>query len=133
MQLINVIHQNIMAVDESREELKQWTAEQINWDTADVFEGDGTFEGKLKLEIDEQIEPVKIPKRVPIAIYEPLKKKLADLQRRGLVATVDRSTDWISSMVIVQKPSGELRVCIDPKPLNKALKRNHYPLPTIED
>lgn len=24
-------------------------------------------------------------------------------------------------------------MCLDPKPLNKALKRNHYPLPTIDD
>ena len=25
------------------------------------------------------------------------------------------------------------QLCIDPKPLSQALKRNHYPLPTIED
>ena len=31
------------------------------------------------------------------------------------------------------KPNGKLRVCLGPKPLNKALKRNHYPLPTIDD
>jgi hypothetical protein len=28
-------------------------------------------------------------------------------------------------------PDGRIRLCIDPKPLNKALKRNHYPTPTI--
>ena len=33
--------------------------------------------------------------------------------------------------MVVLKP--KLRVCRDPKPLNKALKRNHYPLPTIDD
>ena len=31
------------------------------------------------------------------------------------------------------KPSGKLRLCIDPKPLNIALKRRHYPLPVVED
>jgi hypothetical protein len=31
------------------------------------------------------------------------------------------------------KRSGKVRLCIDPQPLNKSLKRNHYPLPTIED
>ena len=31
------------------------------------------------------------------------------------------------------KPNGKLRVSLDPKPLKKALKRNHYPLPTIDD
>ena len=36
-------------------------------------------------------------------------------------------------MVAVQKKDGSVRLCIDPKPLNKALKRNHYPHPDIED
>ena len=35
-------------------------------------------------------------------------------------------------MVAVRKP-GKIRLCIDPKDLNKAIKRPHYPLPTIED
>lgn len=34
-------------------------------------------------------------------------------------------------MVIVAKPN-KLRICIDPKDLNKAIKRPHYPMPTIE-
>ena len=35
-------------------------------------------------------------------------------------------------MVVVKKP-GELRVCIDPKPLNTALKREHYQIPVIDN
>ena len=31
------------------------------------------------------------------------------------------------------KSNGKIRLCIDPKPLNQALKRNHYPLPVIDD
>ena len=41
---------------------------------------------------------------------------------------MDTPTDWVSSLVVVKKPNGKLKICIDPKPLNKALKRNHYPL-----
>lgn len=111
MQLINVVHHNIMAMD-TKKESQQWSTEQIKQENGNVFEGDGLLKGKLKLEIDEQVELVKLPKRrVPTALYEPLKKELIDLQKRG-------------SMVVVQKPSGKLRVCIDPKPL-KALKRHH--------
>jgi len=33
----------------------------------------------------------------------------------------------------MKKPNGKLRVCIDPKPLNKALNHSHYPLPVIDD
>ena len=35
--------------------------------------------------------------------------------------------------MIVKKPNGKLRVCIDPKPFNKALKHSHYPLPVFDD
>jgi len=31
------------------------------------------------------------------------------------------------------KNNGKTRLCIDPKPPNQALKRNHYPLPVIDD
>eukprot|EP00118_Oscarella_pearsei_P024025 m.296592 g.296592 ORF g.296592 m.296592 type:complete len:311 (+) comp40764_c1_seq17:319-1251(+) len=36
-------------------------------------------------------------------------------------------------MLVRRKPSGQLRICIDPKPLNKALKRSHYPSPVLDD
>lgn len=36
-------------------------------------------------------------------------------------------------MVVIQKQNGKPRVCIDPNPLNRALKHSHFPLPTIED
>ena len=35
-------------------------------------------------------------------------------------------------MVTVIKPN-KLRICIDPKDLNRAIKRSHYPIPTIEE
>lgn len=41
-------------------------------------------------------------------------------------------TEWISNMVIVRQPE-KLRICIDPKSLNLALKRSHYIMPTLED
>ena len=36
-------------------------------------------------------------------------------------------------MAVVHKPSGKLRICIDPQPLNAALKREHYKLPVFDD
>ena len=36
-------------------------------------------------------------------------------------------------MVVVPKANGQLRICLDPKDLNQALLREHYPLPTVED
>ena len=62
-----------------------------------------------------------------------LEDELDHLEKIGVVSTVKGPTDWGSSLVMVPKPNGKLRVCLDPKPLNKALKQNHYPIPTLED
>ena len=50
----------------------------------------------------------------------------------GILTPVNEPTDWVSSMVTVVKPN-KLRICIDPKDLNRAIKRSHYPMPTIEE
>ena len=55
------------------------------------------------------------------------------LVAKGILVPVEVPTDWVSSMVGPSKRNGKIRLCIDPKPLNKALKRNRYPLPTIDD
>ena len=55
------------------------------------------------------------------------------MEKIGVIKKVDTPTDWVSSLVIVKKPNGKLRICIDPKPLNQALKRSHYPLPVVDD
>ncbi|KAL6490120.1 hypothetical protein MHYP_G00004650 [Metynnis hypsauchen] len=138
MKLIRVQYENILAIDSivKKEESEggQWTLEEIMTEFEDVFTGDGCLQGEYVIEIDKTVEPVKLPKRrVPVAMMKPLKEELADLERRQIIAPVECSTDWISSMVAVQKPSGKLRICIDPKPLNRALKRSHFPLPTIDD
>ena len=125
MELIKVQPQNILQVQENTNTLDKFK---------DVFEGQGTFSSELNLEIDSSIHPVKSPlRRVPIALRKPLKEELIKLESKGIIQKVETPTDWISSLVVVKKPSGKLRLCIDPKPLNKALKRNHYPLPIIED
>ena len=36
-------------------------------------------------------------------------------------------------VVVVKKPNGKPRICIDPRPLNKAMKRSNYHMPTIND
>jgi hypothetical protein len=100
----------------------------------DVFTGEGRFEEKLHLEVNKEIPPTKIPvRKVPIALKKPIKEELDRLVKLDVLTKVEVPTDWISSMVAVQKKDGSVRLCIDPKPLNKALKRNHYPPPDIED
>ena len=103
-------------------------------DFEDIFLGEEKLEGKLHLELDRTVLPVARPvRKVPFAMKEPLKQELNRSVKTGIVIPVDVPTDWISSMVVIKKSNGKIRLFIDPKPLNQALKRNHYPLPVIDD
>ena len=66
-------------------------------------------------------------------MQEKLGKELDTLEQQGIIAKVDVPTDWVSSVVVEQKKNGKLRVCLDPRPLNKALKRARYPMPVVDD
>lgn len=49
--------------------------------------------------------------------------------RHVAIAPVAEPTPWISALLVVTKPNG---ICIDPKPLNKALMRDHYSMSTVD-
>ena len=99
------------------------SAEDIENRFGSVFQGLGHMPGKLHLDIDEsQIPVVMPPRRVPIALKAKLKAELERLADLGVIQKVTGPTDWVSNLVIAEKPDGKLRVCIDPQHLNKALK-----------
>ncbi len=128
--LMTVNSSNIMHINE----LSIKDHDSLVDEFGDVFTGEGKFEGKLHLEIDETVKPVTLPvRKVPLAVKQPLKKEIECLVEKGVLEPVDVPTDWVSSMVVVKKSNGKIRLCIDPKPLNKALKRNLYPLPVIDE
>lgn len=61
------------------------------------------------------------------------KVELQPLERLGAITPVEEPTGWVSQIVVAIKKSGALRICIDPKPLNEALKRVRYQIPVIDD
>lgn len=58
---------------------------------------------------------------------------LQELEQQQIITRVDEPTQWVNRMVVAQKKSGELRICINPKTINQALKREQHPLPILED
>ena len=101
---------------------------------SDVFKGLGKLPGLYHIETDPNVKPKQDnPRRVPVSLKAELKSKLESMVNDGVLAKVDKPTAWINSMVVVRKPN-KLRICLDPsQTLNKAIIRNRYPTPTIED
>ena len=67
-----------------------------------------------------------------MALQDDVKKKILELEKGEIIAKVTEATDWINSMVIVAKPD-KLRICLDPKDLNQAIKRPKYQMPTLDE
>ena len=61
------------------------------------------------------------------------KTELDRLTKEGIITEVKEHTEWINSIVPVMKPNGSLRLCLDPKDLNKAIERNQWYSRTIDD
>ena len=94
--------------------------------------------GKLpltyKMKVDKEVAPVvKASRRLPIAYMDDVKKELHRMEGLGVIKRAEEPTDWVSCMVATRKKNGDIRVCLDPRGLNRALKRPHHPMKTIEE
>ena len=111
------------------------TTSDIFHEYVNVFEGIGCLDGSYHIEVISTVKPViHPPRRVPVTLKDHLKKELDRMVEEGILAPVNDLTDWVSrlGMVTVIKPN-KLRICIDPKDLNRAIRISHYPMPTIEE
>ena len=98
------------------------------------FDTIGNFKGSVSLQLKEDAKPfVAAPRKCPINLKDKIKDELDDMESKGIIRKVDEPTDWVSSVCFVTKKDGSLRVCLDPKHLNDALKRTPHKIPTVEE
>ena len=60
------------------------------------------------------------------------KAELDRLVKEGILTEVHEHTEWINSIVPVMKEDSSPRLCLDPKDLNKAIKRNQWYARTLD-
>ena len=102
----------------------------------EVFHGLGKLkEKKIVLNIDETVQPTVEPQRcVPYHIREKVKVAVKELEKDGVIEKVPptQATPWISAIVEVPKRDGSVRICVDMRKANKAIKRVRYLIPTVD-
>ena len=110
------------------------TKDDLQRQYPDRFEGIGKFRGDFHITLDATVTPViHAVRRCSIHLKDEVKAELDNMEELGVIERVTEPTDWVSSIVYSRKPSGKLRICLDPKDLNKAIKRPHYHTPTLEE
>ena len=107
--------------------------DQLLAEYSDLVEGIGEFPGEHSLTLRPDANPVvHAPPTTPVALRDKVKKELSRMEANNIIVKVTEPTDWVSSMVVVQKRNGDIRVCLDPRDLNMAIKRQYYHVPTLE-
>ena len=75
---------------------------------------------------------VHAPRKVPVPQRAKVVEELKRMEKLGVIVRQEEPTEWVNSLVVVQKPTDAVRLCIDPRDLNFAI-RPHYPMKTIEE
>ena len=71
------------------------------------------------------------PRRQPASLLK-IVAKLKEMENEGHLAKVTQPTDWVHS-VVVSSGGENIRIFLDPGDLNKAVKQEHCPVPTVEE
>ena len=91
---------------------------------------------QIKLNIDKEVIPVAQPQQhLPYHIQGAVAMAVEKLEAQGLIEKVPayQPTEWFSPIVAVRKPNGSVRLCVDMRVANTAIKRVRYLIPTVDD
>ena len=98
------------------------------------FDRLGNLKGAYNIRVDPIVKPATHARRkVPIESKEAIDKELDYLIEEEIITEQVQPTPWVSSVTFPRKPNREVRVCLDPSNLNKAIIREHRKPMTVEE
>ena len=72
------------------------------------------------------------PRRVPFALETAIEEEISKLLQDDIIEEID-SSPYISPIVVVPKPGGKIRLCVDYKKINQYIQIDQHPLPTADE
>ena len=103
-------------------------------DYPELFKGLGCLPGTYRIELADSATPVvHSPRKIPVLQTEKVVEELKGMEKLGVIACQEEPTEWVNSLVVVQKPDGSVRLCIAPGDLNASMKRSDYPMKTVDE
>ncbi|KAL8565639.1 hypothetical protein ACOMHN_063470 [Nucella lapillus] len=73
------------------------------------------------------------PRKIAHPLIPKVKQQIEDMVKREIISPVTEPTSWCSGIVVVPKPNGSVRICVDLAQLNKAVKREVHPMHSVDE
>jgi transposase InsO family protein len=86
---------------------------------------------KMKIELTSNAPIYYRPYRLSHSERNQVKEVVDELMRSDIVE--DSSSPFASPVLLVKKKTGDVRLCIDYRAVNKVTVKDHYPIPLIDD
>ena len=108
--------------------------EQLTKMYPNSFDRVGSLKGEYTIKIDPTVPPVSQARhKVPIESKEAICVALDQMIKDDILEPQIEPTPWVNSAMYPVKPSGEVRLCLDCVPLNKAIIRENHTPPMVEE
>ncbi|XP_062542479.1 uncharacterized protein K02A2.6-like [Armigeres subalbatus] len=89
---------------------------------------------RIRFSIDPTVLPVRNAYyNIPAAYREEARRRLEQMETRGIIERVISAPQWISSMSAVPKGKTDFRLVVNMRAPNKAIKREYFRLPLIDE
>ena len=129
------LNENIINRNENKN--STGTKDDILKGYANVFRGLGKLKGsKVYLNIDDSITPVSLKqRRIPFHIWKKVDDAIDKLLKDDISEKVPNiePTPWVSPIVAIPQKDDTIRLCLDMRKPDEAIKRTRFPIPTSKD
>lgn len=101
---------------------------------SNVFSNDiGTLNPPYQIKLSNDAVPrIDAQRRIPFALRTQLQEELDRMESSGIIEKITEPTEWVNSIVVVKKKNNQLRICLDPRYLNKFIITSNNSIPTFE-
>jgi len=99
-----------------------------------LFTGLGRLKDSYRIKLKAGATPyaLSVPRRIAVPLLPKVKQEIERMVKMGVITEVTEPTEWCAGMVVVPKPSGKVRICVDLTKLNANVCRERHVLPSVE-
>ncbi|KAF2891005.1 hypothetical protein ILUMI_15168, partial [Ignelater luminosus] len=127
---LNLITYHINMVSDSEPLINKYT-DAIKHEFKDLFDGKlASISGTVLITLDSNAKPARL---IPFGLIDDVKAELARMVTDGVIEPITKPTKWVHNIVIVRRENNKIRLCLDPRDLNKYIIRARFQLPTFDE
>ena len=133
-EILGVLKTEVDLVNEPDGKVHMLKAVDIFEEYGTVFSGVSKMKNQISLIVNPDVPPIAQPRRhTAFGIRKRVEAKIKELLEQDIIEREDGPTQWVSPVVNVAKPNGEIRLCIDMRHANEAIVRELHPIPTFAE